>query len=145
MRVINNWFETIHKFICILFAIYKLIFLTFLKVKNAKIAVRSGIAKKKKRRKNKPKWNSQNYEWNGLNRNWVNFCFEFLIFWKSEKIQSSKNSQVPKQIYRPLYMMLRKGKQINVYNFVAMFSFSLSPIAIPSIVPIVMTTITKCN
>ena len=37
VRIINNWFETKHKFIFILFAIYELIFLTFLNGKNVTI------------------------------------------------------------------------------------------------------------
>ena len=37
MRIINDLFKTKHKFIFILFAIYELIFLTFLKVKNVTI------------------------------------------------------------------------------------------------------------
>ena len=37
VRTVNNWFETKHKFIFILYAIYELIFLMFLKCKNITI------------------------------------------------------------------------------------------------------------
>ena len=44
MRITNNWFETKHKFIFILFAIYELIFLTFLKGKNITIIIKMKLS-----------------------------------------------------------------------------------------------------
>ena len=49
--MINNLFKTNNKFIFILFAIYELIFVMFLKGKNVTIGVRSGVAKYKKNKK----------------------------------------------------------------------------------------------